>query len=113
VLVLHERHQEHVVFASDNEDALAGVTVGVRVLQDVEQVATLDVEHDVFEPDAALRPELRVLRVVPGEVLHCLFSVAQRVPSKHTVASAPVCPPVCPNAAQGPSIGSQRQPSSQ
>jgi hypothetical protein len=28
------------------------------------------VEDDVLEPDAALRPELRVLRVVPVEVLH-------------------------------------------
>jgi hypothetical protein len=30
------------------------------VLQDIEQVASLDVEDDLFEPDAALRPELRV-----------------------------------------------------
>jgi hypothetical protein len=29
------------------------------------------VEDDVLEPDAAIRLELRVLRVVPGEVLHC------------------------------------------
>jgi hypothetical protein len=28
------------------------------------------VEDDLLEPDAALRPELRVLRVVPVEVLH-------------------------------------------
>ena len=70
MLVLDERHQVHVVLAPDDEDALAGVTVGVRVFQDVEQVATLDVEDDVLEPDAALRPELRVLRVVPVEVLH-------------------------------------------
>ena len=40
------------------------------MFQDVEQVATLDVEDNVFEPDAAIRPELRVLRVVPVEVLH-------------------------------------------
>jgi hypothetical protein len=40
------------------------------VLQDIEQVASLDVEDDFFKPDAALRPELRVLRVVPVEVLH-------------------------------------------
>jgi hypothetical protein len=37
---------------------------------DVELVAALDVEDDVLEPDAALRPELRVLRGVPVEVLH-------------------------------------------
>ena len=68
MLVLDERHQVHVVLAPDAEDALAGVPVGVRVLQDTEQVASLDVEDNFFEPDAALRPELRVLRVVPGEV---------------------------------------------
>jgi hypothetical protein len=45
----------------DDEDVLPGVTAGVRVFQDVEQVAALDVEDDPFEPDA-LRPELRVLR---------------------------------------------------
>ena len=67
MLILDERHQIHVVLASDDEDALAAVTLGVRVLQDIEQVASLDVEDDFFEPDAALRPELRVLRVVPVE----------------------------------------------
>ena len=72
MLVLHERHQVHVVVASDDEDALAAVTLGVRVLQDIEQIASLDVEDDLFEPDAALRPELRVLRVVPVEELHHL-----------------------------------------
>ena len=34
------RHQVHVVLAPDDEDALAGVPVGVRVVPDVEQVAT-------------------------------------------------------------------------
>jgi hypothetical protein len=68
-----ERHQLHVVLASDDEDALAAVTLGVRVPQDIEQVASLDVEDDFFEPD----------------------------------------PAVCPNAAQEPSSGTQRQPSSQ
>jgi hypothetical protein len=44
------------VLTSDDEDALAGVTLGVRVLQDIEQVATLNVERDVLEPDATLFP---------------------------------------------------------
>jgi hypothetical protein len=70
VLVLDERHQVHAVFAPDDKDALPGVSIRVRVLQDVEQVAALDVEDDLLEPDAALRPELRVLRVVPIEELH-------------------------------------------
>jgi hypothetical protein len=39
------------------------------VFEDVEQIAALDVEDHVLEPDPALFPELRVLRVVPGEVL--------------------------------------------
>src|SRR5436309_15872982 len=72
VLILDERHQIHVVLSSDDEDALARVTLSVRVLENVEQVATLNVEDDVLEPDAALRLELRVLRVVPAEVLHRL-----------------------------------------
>ena len=71
LLVLSERHQVDVILALDDEDALAGITDGVRVLQDVEQVDTFDVEDDVLESDAAVRPELRVLCVVPGEVLHC------------------------------------------
>ena len=70
MLVLDEWHEVHVLLATDHEDALAGVTVGVRMFQDVEQVAALDVEDDLLEPDATLRPELRVLRVVPVEVLH-------------------------------------------
>ena len=37
MLVFGERHQVHVVVAPDNEDALAGVTVRVRMLQEVEQ----------------------------------------------------------------------------
>jgi hypothetical protein len=39
----------HVVLAPDAEDALPGMTVGVRV-----QDAALDVEDDVLEPNAAL-----------------------------------------------------------
>ena len=59
--------EAHVVIALDNEDALAGVTVGVRVFENVEQVTALDMEHDVLEPDAPIRSELRVLAVVPSE----------------------------------------------
>ena len=55
---------------SDDEEPLTGVTPGVRVLQDVEQVATLDMEDDVLEPDVSVRPELRVLRVIPAKYLH-------------------------------------------
>ena len=70
MLVLDGRHQIHVIVALNDEDPLARVPVGIRVLQDVKQIPALDVEDDVLEPDAALRPDLRVLRVVPGELLH-------------------------------------------
>jgi hypothetical protein len=113
VLVLNERHQVDVVLAPDDENALASVAIGIRMLKNVEQVATLDVEDDVLEPDAAVRPELRVLRVVPVEVLSPPFSLGQCVLDRHTLASAPVCSPVCPDLVRSPSIGSQRQPRNQ
>ena len=49
MLVFDERHQVDVLLALDDEDALAGVPVGVRVFQDVEQVAALNVKDDVLE----------------------------------------------------------------
>src|SRR5207245_9614921 len=94
MLVLDERHEVRVVLVSDDEDALARVALGIRVLQNVEQVATLDVEHHVLESDAAVRPELRVFGLVPGEVLH-RPSVAQRVLDRHTLASPPKCAQEC------------------
>ena len=112
MLVLNERHQVQVVLALDDEDALAGVTLGVRVLQDVEQVVTVDVKNDVLVPDAAIRLELRVLRVVPSEVL-LLPAQHNACSDRHTLASSPVCPPVCPNAVQERSSGSQHQPAVQ
>ena len=66
MLVLDERHQVYVFLALDDENTLAGVTLGVRVFKDVERIAALDVEDDVLEPNAAVRLELRVLRFVPG-----------------------------------------------
>ena len=81
------------------------------MFEDVEQVATLDMEDDVLEADAAVRLELRVLRVVQAKYFTA-NSVAQCVPMRHTLASTRVCPAVCPNAGLGPSFGSQRQPSS-
>jgi hypothetical protein len=70
VLVLDQRHKVLVVIPLDDEDAPAGVAFGVRMFENVEQVAAFDVEDDVLEPNAALRPETRVVRVGPVEVLH-------------------------------------------
>jgi hypothetical protein len=53
--------QVHVVLALDDEDALAGVAIRIRMVQDVDQVTGLDVDDDVLGPDAALLPELRGL----------------------------------------------------
>jgi len=60
VLVLDEPHQVHVVLVLDDEDALAGVPVGIREFQDVGQVATVDVEDDVLEPEDLIKngPEI-------------------------------------------------------
>jgi hypothetical protein len=96
VLVVDERHQVHVVLAPDDEDALASVAIGDRMLQDVEQVATLDVEGDLLKPDAAHFPELRILRVVPGEVLHLLEDNQGCVPWRHTLASGWTVPKSVP-----------------
>ena len=54
MLILDKRHEVHVVLTPDDEDPLPGVTVGIRVFQNVEQIAALDVEDDVLEPDLAI-----------------------------------------------------------
>jgi hypothetical protein len=41
------------------------------------------------------------------------MSVALRVLDRHTLASSPVCPAVCPNAVQERSVGTQRHPAFQ
>jgi hypothetical protein len=80
VLVFDERHEVHVVIVANDEDALTGISFAVRVFQDLQEVAALDVEHDVLEPDAALLSQLGVLRVIPVEVLH-------ELPAYHDVCS--------------------------
>jgi len=92
VFVLNERDEEHVLVPSDDKDPLAGVAVGMRVFEDVEKVAPLDVKDDILEPDIAVRPELRVLGFVPGEELHSKQRVPRRVPNGHTLASRTLCP---------------------
>ena len=122
-LARDERDGVHVfVFvAPDNEDPLTGITLGVRVLQDVESIAALDVEDDVLEPDAALFPEVRVLRVVPGEVRHywqdtstCArnahigigWSVPKSVPKRRPT---PIHPPANANPVPNKKLARNRQ----
>jgi hypothetical protein len=90
VLVLDERHEVHIVLALDDEDALAGVAVGVRVLEDVEQVAALDVD-ELLEPDAALLPELRVLRH-PRRSTSLAGVISRRVPKRHNIGVESIVP---------------------
>lgn len=45
LLILHERHQVDVGVAPHHEDPLLGVSLRVRVRQDVEQVSVIDQEH--------------------------------------------------------------------
>jgi hypothetical protein len=84
VLVFDERHEVHIVLAPDDEDALAGVTVRVRMLKDVEQFAALDVEDDVLEPDAALRPDVCLI----GTHWHRLQCAQTRSEGRQTAANA-------------------------
>jgi hypothetical protein len=55
------------------------------MFQDVEHIASLDVEHHLLEPDAPLLLELRVLRVVPVEVLRGPCPIPPRVPANVTL----------------------------
>jgi hypothetical protein len=58
------------------------------VIQDVEQVAALDVEDNVLEPDAAARPELRFFASSQSKYFTDI-SVGQCVLDRHTLASRP------------------------
>jgi hypothetical protein len=93
VLVLDERHQVDVVLARDDDDALPGVTVGVRRLRDVEQVPMLDMEDEVLEPDAALFRSFAFFASSQAKYL-ASGRTTRRVPRRHTLASARTCPKV-------------------
>ena len=58
------------IIATDNEDALSPIPLLVRVLDDVEQLPSLDVENDLLERYPAFRLQPSILLVVPGVVLH-------------------------------------------
>ena len=87
MLVLDKRHRVHVGGPLNDEDASARVTIEVRVLQDVEQVAALDVEVDALAPDAALFLSFRVFRVSQAKYF-TTGRIRRRVPARHTLASA-------------------------
>jgi hypothetical protein len=66
------------------------------VLEDVEQIATVDLEDDVLESDAA-RSALSLAFFASSQAKYfTAHRVAWRVPIRHTLPSAEVCPKVCP-----------------
>jgi hypothetical protein len=43
-LHLQTRHEVHIIFEADDQDALVWIFLGVGVLQDIEQISLLDLE---------------------------------------------------------------------
>jgi hypothetical protein len=84
VRVLDERDEVHVVMTANHEDALTAVLILVVMLDRIQQVASFDVKHDLFEPDAPLSFERLVRGVIPGEILH-QTNVQRCVPNEHTL----------------------------
>src|SRR5262245_58623228 len=72
VLILDERHQVHVVLSSDDENALAAVTLGFGWSR-ISSRSPRSMWKTISSNPTPRSPELRVLRVVPVEVLHRLL----------------------------------------
>ena len=89
MLVLHERDQVHVALASDDEDALAGVTVRVRVFQDVSRSP-----RSMWKTTSSNPMPRSVLSFAFFASSQSKYFTAQRVarcvPIGHTLASAEV-----------------------
>jgi hypothetical protein len=79
----------------DDEDALSGVPLGVRMLRDVKQVAALDVEDDILEADATLLPELSFFASSQAKYFTS-FRISRCVPKRHTLASGTSVPKSVP-----------------
>ena len=70
VVLFHEGHKTGVAIMGDDQDALPGVLLRVRVRQDVQQCAGFDGHDDAFEGQAALSLQQVVLLGTPAERLH-------------------------------------------
>jgi len=95
LVVFDEGHEVDIVVTLDDEDPLAAVSLLVRVFQDVEHVPLSEEEHDLFEPDAAVGPQLLVLRVIPGEIFHRSESI-KNVCLLGTHLAQRIVPLLCP-----------------
>ena len=84
------------------------VTLGVRVLKDVEEIAPLDAKDDVLNPMP--RSALSFAFLASSHAKYFTdIRVARCVPTRHTLASAKLCPRMCPDGVRSRSFGTQRQ----
>ena len=84
MFVLDERHEVDVLLATDDEDALASVTVGVRMFQDVEHVAALDVAYGPAPMLHAVEDDGYVLQsIVRHLILDGPVSAAHDLPTEN------------------------------
>jgi len=80
----------HLVDDAVESQEAAGTLVFAQ-LQDVEQVAACDLDDHILEADAALLPELRVLRVDSSELATGIHSGVPRRHDRHRQGCAQEC----------------------
>ena len=83
MLVFDERHDVRVTLDINDHELLARVLLLVGVLQDIEDVAPLNMEYDFLKRNASGLLKQSVLLRAPGKVLHNT-NVVQRVPFVNT-----------------------------
>jgi len=77
-LHLQTRHEVHIIFEADDQDALVRIVLGVGVLQDIEQISLLDLEDYLLKGNPAFAFQPFVFLRVPEEgfhrvkILHCV-----------------------------------------
>ena len=64
------RDQVHVSFHIEHDDLLIWITLGIGVLQDIQDIPVLDVEDHILKPDPPLSFERGVLFRAPIERAH-------------------------------------------
>ena len=75
---ISRRHEVHIIFDADDQDALVRIFLGVGVLQDIEQISLLDLEDYLLKGNPAFAFQPFVFLRVPEEgfpgvkILHCV-----------------------------------------
>ncbi len=78
---------------SHNEYSLSLVPVLIWMLQDIQDIAILDMEQDFLERNAAMRTQLLILLRIPVETLHIAI-VSQCVPNGITYSASRLRTPI-------------------